>query len=139
MDHSALAGMLFQATEEHLDEVAYQPIEALLPFLKTYGMVNRTCTTNDITSTDLKELCIRWNVRIKDPKTRKDMNFNELMHGLLDHQANMSANIPGQTKKTVLFETGPGGFNKEAPKVSEKRRPNPNPNPNPKAKDDACQ
>jgi hypothetical protein len=118
MDHSAIAGLLRETVEEHHDEAEYQPIEALLPFLKTYGMVNRTCTINDITHTDLKELCIRWGVRIKDPKTRKDLGFNELMHALLDHQAHTSSNIPGQAKKTVLFETAPGAFNTKETKVS---------------------
>ena len=104
-DHTNIKSFLKESVDEFIEEAQFKPVELLLPILKQYGMINRTITADEVSLTDLKELCIRWNVKIKDPKTRKDRSFNELIHSLLAHMENSASTLPGSPKKSVGFES----------------------------------
>ena len=39
-------------------------LEVILPFLRGYGFVSRDCTIHEIKDTDIKELCIKWNIKL---------------------------------------------------------------------------
>ena len=97
MDINAISDFLKEAVNEYDsdDEKPWKPVEVLMPFLHRYGMVNRTSTAEDVQLTDLRELAIRWGVKLKDARTRKDMNFNDLLAALTTHTKAQSSLMPG--------------------------------------------
>ena len=101
MDNEAvefdLSALLNTAVEEFSDDEQDNPVEILMPFLKQFGFINRCTTSKDVTHIDLKELSIRWNLKIKDRKTHKDKNFDQLLSMLTDHlKAATSHGAPGK-------------------------------------------
>jgi hypothetical protein len=70
--------------EADSDDDYEDPVEMLLPFLKSYGMLNRTVTAKEVGLSDLKELAGRWGVKTKDPRTLKDMKQDALVQSLID-------------------------------------------------------
>ena len=99
---------VIDAEDEEADD---DPVEMLLPFLKSYGLVNRTASAREVHDHELKELALRWQLKTKDPKTLKERKREDLVTLLIETALAKSrvanAGYTGGTTAPVL--TQPGG------------------------------
>lgn len=90
------------------------PFAIILPILKNYGIKDAASTGDDVRESDLKELGQRWNVKLKDPKTKRPMNFEQMLQRLVLHVEQQLTGMPsaaggnGQKKNTIITEPGGG-------------------------------
>jgi hypothetical protein len=77
--------LLAMDAEDVPDDTEPNPVSLLMPYLQQYGMITKSITADEVTATDLKELTIRWNLKIRDKRTRKDLSFDKLLNQLMDH------------------------------------------------------
>ena len=83
---AALKALLWEGDakgEEDNDEP--NPVTLLMPYLQQYGMIPSSSTADEVTATDLRELCIRWNIRVRDKKTKRDYPYDKLVSVLIHH------------------------------------------------------
>ncbi len=103
MDITSISKFLNEAVDDYDSDAdqPWKPVEILLPFLKQYGIIVRTTTAADVTIIDLRALAVRWGVKMKDPKTHKERNFDDLLQTLIHHNEATSAIMPGSTKQLL--------------------------------------
>ena len=83
---AALKAMLWESDGEGADEEDEPNLVTLLmPYLQQYGMIPSSSTADEVTSVDLRELCIRWNIRVRDKKTKRDYQYDKLVSNLIHH------------------------------------------------------
>ncbi len=59
-------------------------LEVILPFLRGYGFVSRDCTIHEIKDTDIKELCIKWNIKLQHPRKKTYYPLAKILEELCD-------------------------------------------------------
>ena len=59
-------------------------LEVILPFLRGYRFVSRDCTVHEIKDTDIKELCIKWNIKLQHPRLKTYYPLAKILEELCD-------------------------------------------------------
>lgn len=73
--------------DEGEDEDIDDPMDILMPYLKTYGIVIRSATSREVHEKDLRDLAGRWQLKTKDPKTMKERKREDLIMLLIETAA----------------------------------------------------
>jgi hypothetical protein len=102
-----ITALLAMGADDIPDDNEPNPATMIMPYLQQYGMITKSITVDEVTATDLRELSIRWNLRIRDKKSKKDYSFDKLLNQLVDYivdkrQETMNKAASG---KKINFET----------------------------------
>ena len=65
-------------------------LETILPHLKHHGLVDNDCISSSIRENELKELAVRWNVKLTDRKTKKALKMDQVISNLAAVAVNMT-------------------------------------------------
>lgn len=60
-------------------------LDAILPYMISFGIVSKSCSTNDFQDTDLKDLAAKFKLKISDPKYNRPLSHDQIVKLIFHH------------------------------------------------------